>query len=785
MLRLALIALSLVVACGPLSGCGDDGGAAPADTGGGTDTAPSDADAAAPDETPDVQVTPDASTSDAAALDAGPDDVVEDVGGCAHPCINEFGQNDKKLCPDPKNDWLCVEGCCEAIFKCQTDDDCAVTGFDEGHCADDRFACHCDAASGVCFTWYCATAADCGAGETCAAGSCAPVGDASSLLLRVVSRPELLTPGATTEVLVEAYDPNNQDIAVAVEVTWSTSDADAVTIVDGVATGGVSSGTSFITATSAAGAEASVALRNVAPDPGATLTVIAVEEDTLDPVTGSWALTASADGALVASGVIPETGVISWESALDGAVDVHILGTDSDWVTWLGATGGLLYLPTARAFWGAITLDKQANVVTEETELVNANVLRGEVDFSLYAKDGELDLTLSSFPFAAGLFDFNLQTILGANVKRFFHEDAAIPGIGGDSTAEIPGGLTFAVAGPAIPEFVLAAPRGAHDIWTLGGRIRIDEVAEFSDDIFAAFGGDGINFGVLVSALVPLFAEFWTASTPTAALSGDGTPTVEEITPVLRVPMAHFVDIEVPLLPPMADLGYADALFVIGAAVTADGLVVPLGLNAGSDTADPDQWPPDGLVDGNPSTGELDPLTIPFAPLHSHLAGPHTRYGMAVVAASLQADDGDPRPQGGSAIMYRGQPGEPPPAELPLPDFIGFPMASTWTAGTRVIDVEPVEGADLQRVLFKGKTGANWTVWLNGASSYVMPETATLFGVDSADAPADRTDDNELLLVNSFDVQPGTSAADLFQPGGFTLRTLLLVVDRASFVDIL
>lgn len=775
-----IILVSIAAVC---VACGDDGSAPPA----GADDVPS-----TPQDVADVGPGPEdtepAGGDTSAPADSsgdGPEVGADaDEAACAHPCLNEHGKNDKKLCPDPKSDWTCIEGCCVQVFKCAVDADCAVAGFDEGQCTDEALACRCDTDSGACYSWYCAARSQCGDDDVCSAGACIPAPSEADLVLRIVTRSAVVTPDVTTTILVEAFAPGSEDaITSPSNVVWTSSDPDAVSIVDGIATGGSAQGIALVTA-ELGDANASVEIHNVVPEPDTTLTIVALEDDNLDPVGGTYALVDSTSGTLLEADVIPQNGIIQTSVETTSGVDVHILGESADWSTFLGATGGVLYLPATRTLWGLIVMDKEAEVVVEETELVGANVLRGAVDFSLYAKDGELDLTLSSFPFASGLFDFNLQTILGANVKRFFHPDAAIPGVSSEDTAEIPGGLTFAIAGPAVPDFVLAAPRGSHRVWTLGGRIRLDEVAEYADDIFSAFGGDGINFGLLVQALVPLFADFYTTLTPTPTFAGDGQPVIEEIAPKLDVPMGLLTSLPIPELPAMGDAGFADALFAIAGAVTPDGLFTPLGLNAGSDTADSDLWPPDGIVDADPSTPEVDPLPLAFAPLHSNLAGPHTRYGVAVVAASLGGASSDPRPEGGSAIVVRGAPGAALDASLALPPFLGFPMASTWDAATRSLTVEPVAGADIQRVLFKGEKGENWNIWLNGADTYVVPEIASLLPPDALATPLDRAENTELVLVSSFDIRAEIEASSLFAPGGETLRTLVSSVDRASFVDI-
>ena len=95
-----------------------------------------------------------------------------------------------------------------------------------------------------------------------------------------------------------------------------------------------------------------------------------------------------------------------------------------------------------------------------------------------------------------------------------------------------------------------------------------------------------------------------------------------------------------------------------------------------------------------------------------------------------------------------------------------------------------MEGSDTQRVLFKGRRGHHWTIWLQGVDSYTVPRKSELISEDEGVNNEDRTEDPQLVLVNSFDFASGIDLGDLINPGATSLNELLHVVDRASFVDI-
>ena len=152
-------------------------------------------------------------------------------------CLNEFDKNDKKLCPEPQSEWKCVEGCCVPVFKCETDEQCATTGFDEGQCTDDRYDCRCETDTGACYEWLCGTSDECDEDEVCDAGACVAISDALSL--RLVSQVHILSPGATGQLLAEAFDPSAPELGLPIDVTWSSEDESVVSVdAEGTVTGG-------------------------------------------------------------------------------------------------------------------------------------------------------------------------------------------------------------------------------------------------------------------------------------------------------------------------------------------------------------------------------------------------------------------------------------------------------------------------------------------------------------------------------------------------------------------
>ena len=706
-------------------------------------------------------------------------DTAEEEGLCALPCLNEFDQSDKKLCPDPKSDWSCEEGCCQPVFRCAEDADCTTQGFDEGQCDDPALPCLCEVESGACYSATCSAANQCGEGLICASGSCASMPEESAVTLRMLTRQGVLMPGASLALRIDGGADSNADLRFAVEVTWTSDDESVVSVNDeGVATGGDTAGDATLKATHAGGATASITLRNVVPNEEDTLTLVALREGTLMPATGHFALVDSESGESIASGTLPESGTITTTHEASAGIDVHIFAEGHEWVSHLNVSSARLFVPLTPTMWGAISMTPDGEL-NEESELVGATVVEGAVDMVDYQKAGEVELSLSALPFGASLFDFNLESILGASVKRFFHPDTALPGVDTTETLEMPGGLTFAFAGPAVPTYVLAVPPGESRLWTLGGRIGIDEVFAFSDDIFEAFGGGTVNFGQIASYLMPFFTEFWSGLSETPSLTLDAD-TIHSVDTKLQTAMALHMELDVPTLPSLGELGWAATVIAIGGAMTGDELFYPLGLAAAGDTSDDTKWPADGQVDAFEETPEIEPLALSMAPLYGALAGPHSSYTTALVALSIRDNGDDPRPEGGSAIFDRQSAGSPYKKNLKESSFLPFSFESSWAEDTRVVSAETLEGVDTIRLLIKGRSGDNWTLWLNGKENYAVPTPSELI----AELEEDRAADPLSVVISHFDFVEALDLETLRLPDAPNLQDLLHQVERTSFVEL-
>ncbi len=762
--RLAPLALVLLA-------CSDDP-VKPTDT---SEVSPDATDTSSPEDVADSTEGDSADTSDSS-----------DTLTCEHPCLNEFGKNDKSLCPDPKSDWQCIDGCCAPVFRCGNDSDCTTRGFDEGQCTDSRFSCRCDTDSGACFEWRCVINDDCEAPSVCRGGTCLAPEVESALVPVILDRPTVLTPGKTYKLHAEGRADAPRPLAQALPVTWSSSDADIATVdSSGLVTAREKAGVVTLTATSAGGT-ATIDLENVLPIDN-DITLIVRTELTWEPVTGYYAVIDAAGGTL--TDAIPTDGILRIPTDGTAPYDVHIFADENDWVSWLDLSPGTtLYLPIPRTLYARVDADP-TGAFTAESQMRNVGIITGTPDYTTYNYEGALDLVLTTTGLSSALFDFSLPVLLGSDVKRYLHPDANIPRVDVTQPLTLPGGVVFNLAGPAIPSYIITAPRGLHRLWSLGGRMDLNDIAEYSGAIVDAVAGGDLDFTKIVGAVFPLFRNFWSGFTSDLAVTDLEDPT-KAIThdQKLTTPMAASIGLDLPALPSLGERGnparptWADGIFLLAGAQTVDGFMFPLGLNGGADTSDKANNPPDGLADGDERTPEKDPFPVPYAPLHSGLEGPYTGYIVAAVAAAIPAGGGDPRPSSGSATLARWAPGTRPPADYELAPFLGVPLNGTTSFENRVITFSAKEGADLQRILLKGKRGTHWTFY--GVTSPLdIPSTSAL-GLPESVGDRFVRDTLESVLINSIDFAEGTDISVLGRPGGLMLDLLLGLVDRVSFIDI-
>ena len=740
--------------------------------------------------------TPKTTTDVVAKTDTGPTpdvtsgDVAPDtLAGCgALPsCLNDKGQEDLGVCPKPASDYTCTAGCCVAIVKCKSNDDCAAQlGKAGGGCPDARFTCGCDLTDGSCVQTMCSTDADCGAGKICSQGGCiAPVSTKGlhARLLRpfwVGNETMLNTFDAAAALGAQAVDATG-NVAPDAKFDWKLSTTDAFTLTAGTIAPTAKAGSATVTATVVGGDTTpsnQATLWNFGVGPAATdLRVTAVDDVSMAPLTGKAILIGLADDPTPPAAIVVDlVGGQATFTAVKYPCDIHIVPKDHAPVSVLRYTKGAgpadVVLPSPAVFFSDLEFDG-LGVLSAASKLINGDILTGVVD---YPGIGEAAIGLTSLAFGPSLLNFSLDSILGSNVKRPF--DDAAPAIINPEKGKpqsIPGGVTFLLGKPVVTSYVVAGPPGKHILWDLGGRLALNDVLGQVGKVVDSVQG-GLDVGRVVSVLLPYLAGFESQVNFDVPFAASLTKPIPKLDLKPTFPLGIKTDVTLPILPSAGldaagKAAFADLAFVIGGAMLPSGEFVPLGLTAGSDKVDSSDTA-DGLIDGDDQTPGMQPLALAVAPLHSGVrygASNHTLITAAVILG------GSGKKEGGSiSITVPGTIAKTTNPET----FLPFPMGSTYDKASATLTVKGIDGAQFYRSTLFGDEGNQWLIVLpkeTAGKALKLPDL-TQWG-----APVNLAAAPKKAYVAGFELRSALSMEQLLTPAG--LCDLVRQVKRTTFID--
>jgi hypothetical protein len=802
-MRSSLVLLSLLAACG-----GDDSPGSTPDvdaadgssvSDGGTDVGGPDTDAGTEEVTPDVEI-PDADGSSA------PDtDVVEDPCPGSILCFDErTGNPSAAVCINAglPPGTTCVSSseevaCCVPPFACETDDDCEAARLDEGFCLDTRFPCACQD-DGSCTTRICSADSECADGEVCTGGRCEDAPVFTGRAVRALSRRDYVQPGDTLSLMAVAHDvADARRTDPAASITWTLVDGSGGTVTpEGVFTAGETAGTATLEAqvTGTDDPADTVTIVNLGNGEPGSFRVLVVDEATRLPVAdAAVALVRSSDEALA---TVPsdENGLVVDDSG--DVLQVHVFAEGYAYVSVIAPEGETLVIalpPTQAARIdevrdGFVCPVENEGVTFDDTEvcgdvgqpaclcyqLQNVDVVKGVPDFEAVAGPGELDVAISGFSLGNALLDLNFDLIVGPEITRVPPEDSPIPL---DDQIGIPSGVSmYYNNSPFVDSFIGTAPAGERVIWSIGGTVVLSDVLV---EILPSLGGD-LAFGPIIAALLPLFDDFYSGISAPVELSTAGTFPVRDPGVVLDVPTQRRLVAATPQLPELGD-GWSDTAIILGGALMPGEGFVPMGITGGTDVLQ--TATPDGRVDADQNTPEVDPLGISMGTIHGALDTPFTRYMFATVALQLgDSSAGDAT----SGILTLLEDGAPLPTEVPYSDedFPAFMTGASYSGADSELRLVTVgsrdEAVDMFRVIFQGQSGRNWVVYAPGDTlSFEMPDVSGLEGVE------DRTARGEAnVIALEFRAESGVDFASVLDANGTNLMDLFLFIERFSIIGL-
>lgn len=667
-------------------------------------------------------------------------------GGITEPCDLTSGQCecvDDSECGDSQL-FFCNNNTSLCEPSCRTKADCSgeVRGeFALPYC-EGNLGCQCD--EGTCVAALCSADADCGAGFACRNGQCvqAPAA-ATAQSCQITPDFAIVKAGETAKFWVSFWDASNTPVVLTDGITWTAA--------TGRVTSPQPSGSSAVFTGGAPGAaedavqvqagQASCVAKVVTLDPNVPagqIRVTVVNELTGRPVTGGHVQVAQASNG-------NEVDVQPMNASGSTLLDLPN-GADKT-VTVTAYHAGYTYMSVAA--YDATTGSRDLLIAMRRNQVDKYGGYKGT--FEEVPSSANVLAGIASMSIPGAVTDLSVSTLLGYTVPTdvkigtINQEDVPLPAgvylkfaqetpIKGDIAALGVAGVCNAGT-PGVTDVEQAIANGecgTRSAWALSGDVSLSELP-----IDAVTGGfDNIDFGKVLSRLIPVFKKFNSSVVRDVGFSLKDTPRDANNEPDFGQDTSHFVTqnhafasvplgfsfaVDVPSLPRFRDQP-ADGVLILGGADVPGRGVVPLGLGAGVNTDDTvlDQTDPQGGLD------EPGLVLVRMAPTHSGIEG--DEYVLFAGAVSLQSVNDPAAGLALSALYQRLEnnrlafdPAGANPTPLTGP-FMNFPENARYnfvgsaqpgfSAGRqfRFVSGQDLSAASAVRVQFTDNLGHRWQV---------------------------------------------------------------------------
>lgn len=576
----------------------------------------------------------------------GPPETTPDGGTDGGP-VDETCVDDTD-CPDPDL-FFCntTTSTCQPACRAKADCTAEVRGeFALTEC-EGNLGCQCD--EGACVAALCSADADCG-GKVCRNGACvdAPAA-ATAQSCQITPDYAFVKAGETAQFWVSFWDASNNPVVLKDGITW-TAVGDRVNNVTGAGdsatvTGNTPGAVADAVQVSAGGATCVAKVVTLdATVPNGEIRVTTVNELTGRPVTGGHILVSNAaDGTEVDLQPMDASGTTLLNLPASGNVTVSAFHTDYGYMTvanyaQAGSRDLLIALRRNQAdqyggYKGTFTDAPQTSNV--HAGLAGMSIAGSVVDLSVTQLLGHTvptDVKIGSaieeqdVPLPAGAYlgfsDTNIKT------------DISAQGLAGVCTS--------ALSGVANVEQAIANGEcGTRTAWALAGDVPLGDLPI---DAFAG-GLDNINFGSVLSRIIPIFKRFNSSIVRDVQFRLQDTPGVATGDPNFsdtsfftdanhdfdQIPLGFSFAVDVPTLPQFKG-DYADGVILLGGADVKGRGVVPLGLGAGVNTATTGS---NSLVDQQAELPKEGLVLMRMAPTHHGIEG--AQYAIVGLAVSLQS----------------------------------------------------------------------------------------------------------------------------------------------------
>jgi hypothetical protein len=705
----------------------------------------------------------------------------------------DAGQSESCLddtdCPDTSL-FFCntLTSKCEAA--CRVKDDCGAAKRGEyalDYCSG-NLGCQCD--EGKCVASLCSTDADCGS-LACRNGSCVPAPAASGATKCQLTPDYVVAPAGTpVKFWVSAW--SGTDPLVAKDgFTWTPAPTSGATG-GSSATVTLAAGTTSVQVSVGGGVSCSATV-TVLPAVTSGLRATVTDELTGRPVTGTKVVLSDSAGATLDTQTVGVDGTASFGSA-------------SGTVTVTAFNAGYNYLTIANYDMAAAGASKDLSLVIRRNQTDKYGGYKGT--FKNVPATPNIKLGIASASLAGSVTDLSLTQLLGptepTDVKIgtiLDQKDVPLPAgvflaydvnsIKPNVSAQGLAGVCTKADGTADEDAIATGSCGTRSAWAVAGDVPLSELSGAASSLTG--GLSGINFGQLLSQLLPVFRRFNSSvvrdvqfTLKDSPKDNGGRADFNAVTPSQLVADFSTADHDFQQIPlgfnfavkfgnlPSFKGAPVDGLILLGGAIVPGRGVVPLGLGVGVNSNGDAQVDKQGQF---PSAGLVG---LRMAPAHHGLEG--STYGIVALGASLKSATDSTAGVGGSALFARipenklvFDPKGATPVDLSGQSFLTIPEGAKYNfvnstyqgipgRSFRFTTAPNLAGASVLRITFYGYDEKRWMVLANPADFATTSGGFTLPVLPSGIAQ-DRT------------FQRGSSTGER---GDFTVQTVKLQTEAGA-----
>ncbi|MCX7943540.1 MAG: hypothetical protein N2746_03425 [Deltaproteobacteria bacterium] len=722
------------------------------------------------------------------------------INGKCVSCLKE-GEScleDNECCQSPNAQWCNFEGVCAKCEKiggsCTVDDDCcpAAKGEKPIICKSDKKCgpvCQsdkdcgtdgkiCDLVSGECIAPACSSDEEC-APQKCVAGKC---GDFTGTPEKCVITSKVSTIHKGQKIQLHAIAYKGTTIIPWQKFTWTSSVPASVSVDEnGVITGGESEGVSVISAkVGNIDCDNTLSVKNYLPTSNNNVRVIVLDQKTQKPIANATVVVGDKSPAVTdSSGKVEVT---------SEPADIHVFHADYTYVSVVGAKKSdyVVYLPP-------------------KPDLSKAGGFRGKFDFS-QLKYHSIELGIAGCSVAGDLLNFDFNTIVGEMLAEniVLTEPTSV-----NECIELPSGLVVTAKKYGINDLIpknyrVACEAGFRSAWGLGGGLSDSEITALINLLSPIIsGGDDLNIGQLLAAILPLFNKFSHGSA--SAIKVDPIPTIDtpkytegpckdkpvsdkpkipdfdkfqQINMTLTMKLLLKSIFDMPMLPKIRNT-YFGGLVGLGAIYIPELGVVPMGLTAATDSDDP-KTPGDGKINkptNNPDNLSDGQLALRMAPAYNGFET--NNYVYAFLAIDFNNFGGGTE-NAITAIIKMVKKVEKS-YDLSTINFLGFPEGgdgSYFDRANKKIKTQLVNGATFYRYAVEIDNGNEWFIYIapdRVGTEFTLPALPSGYGAVKADSD---------LTIHSIKLLDGWKFEDIVMAGGKgSMADLMTPVEKFSTIS--